>query len=122
MRSIVGLPGIFGTLGGGLGHYFFDFGGIAGQALAQELVAGFGDEHVVFDAHAEILFGDVDARFHSDDHAGFERVAILPGVGDVSAKVVANSVNVILAERFSVEIISVGIDVIAGDPVDAFIA
>jgi len=32
-------------------------------------VAGFGDEDVVFNTHAEILFRNVDTGFHGDDHA-----------------------------------------------------
>src|SRR6266481_6006413 len=121
-RSIVGFLRVFGALCGGLGHYFFDFGGIAGQALAKELVAGFGDEHVVFDTHAKVFLRDVNTGLHGDDHAGLKRTAEFAGIVDVEAKVVAETVNVILAERFSVEIFSVGIDVVAGDFVDAFVA
>jgi len=106
-------------LGGGLGHYFFDFGGVARQALAQELVAGFGDEHIIFDAHAKIFFGDIDAGLHGDDHAGLERLAGFSGIVDVEAEVVAESVNVILAERFSVQILTMGIDVVVGNFVEA---
>src|SRR5437016_5786166 len=40
----------------GFRHDLFDFIRIAREAFAQQLVAGFGDEHIVFDAHAEILF------------------------------------------------------------------
>jgi len=36
---------------------FFDCIRIARKAFAEQLVAGFGEEHVVFDAHPEILFG-----------------------------------------------------------------
>ena len=50
--SIVGVLRDFGTLRGGLRHYFFDFGGIARKALAQEFVACFGDEHIIFDTDA----------------------------------------------------------------------
>src|SRR4030081_2928518 len=90
-RSIVGFLRSFGSLGGGLGHYFFDFGGIAGEALAQELVARFGDEHVVFDAHAEVFLGDVNTGLHRDDHAGLKRPAVFAGVVDVEADVVAEA-------------------------------
>src|SRR6266853_1658167 len=121
-RSIVALLRVFGALGGGLGHYFFDFGGIAGQALAQELVAGFGDDYVVFDTHAKVFLGDVNGGLHGDDHAGLKRTAVFTGVVDVEAEVVAETVNVILAEGFSVEIFSVGVDVVARDFVDAFVA
>src|SRR6266403_3209056 len=107
------------ALGGALGHYFFDFSGIAGQALAQELIAGLGDEHIIFDAHAEIFFEDVDAGLHGDDHAGLERSTVLAGIVDVEADVVAETVDVILAQRFSVQVFSVGIDVIVGNFVEA---
>src|SRR6267154_4688711 len=121
-RSIVALLRVFGALCGGLGHYFFDFGGVAGQALAQELVAGFGDEHVVLDAHAKVFLGDVNAGLHGDDHAGLKRAAVFAGIVDVEAEVVTETVNVILAEGFSVEILSVGVDVVARDFVDALVA
>src|SRR6266403_773026 len=108
-----------GALGGGLGHYFFDFGGVAGEAFAQEFIAGFGDEYVVFDADAQILFGDVDAWLHGDDHAGLERFAVVAGIMDIEANIVAEAVNVIFAERISVQILSVGIDVVVGNFVQA---
>jgi len=34
--------------------------GSRGRPFAEQLVAGFGDEDVVFNAHAQILFGNVD--------------------------------------------------------------
>src|SRR5580658_6685349 len=46
-RSIISLLWFFGALGGGIGHDFFNFSGVAGEALAKELVAGFGDEDIV---------------------------------------------------------------------------
>src|SRR6267143_2045362 len=105
-RSIIASFRGLSALGGALGHYFFDFSGIAGQALAQELVAGFGDGQVVFNAHPEIFFRDVDARLHGDDHARLERLAGFSGVVDVEADVVAETVDVILAERVSVQVFS----------------
>src|SRR5713101_666231 len=107
-RSIIASLRGLSALGGALGHYFFDFRGIAGQALAQELIAGLGDEHIIFDAHAEIFFEDVDAGLHGDDHAGLERSTVFAGI-----------VDVILAHRFSVQVFSVGIDVIVGNFVEA---
>src|SRR5580698_6891404 len=100
----------FGALGGGFGHDFFDFIGIAGEAFAQEFVAGFGDEDVVFDADAEIFLGDVNAGLDGDDHSWLERFAIIARVVDVEADVVAEAVNEILAQRFAVKIFAVRID------------
>src|SRR5437899_9447412 len=120
-RSIVGFLRVFGALSG-LRHYFFDLGGIAGEALAQKLVAGFGDEHVVLDAHAKVFLGDVNAGLHGDDHTGLKRAAVFAGIVNVEAEVVTETVDVILAEGFSVEIFSVGVDVVAGDFVDALVA
>src|SRR5712672_4262139 len=122
MGSIIAFQRVFGTLGGGLGHYFFDFGGVAGEALAQELVASFGDQDIVFDAHAEVFLGNVNTGLHGDDHAGLKRPAVLAGVVDVESDVMAESVNVVLAEGVSMEIFSVGIDVVAGNLVHALIA
>src|SRR5271168_2312277 len=115
----IGLVGFLGALGGGFGHDFFDFIGVAREAFAQEFVASFGDEDVVLDAHAEIFLGDVDAGFDGDDHAGLERFAVFAGVVDIETDVVAESVNEILAERFAVKIFAVGIDVVVGNFVDA---
>jgi hypothetical protein len=64
--SIVALLGFLGALFRGAGHDLFDFIGIAGQALTEKFVAGIGDQHIVFDAHAEIFFRNIDARLHGD--------------------------------------------------------
>src|SRR6266852_1667593 len=83
-RSIVAtFLGLLGALFGGGSHDLLDFIGIAGEAFAEQLVAGFGDEGVVFDAHAEILLGNVDAGLDGDDHAGLERGAVFAGVVNV---------------------------------------
>src|ERR1700722_14936617 len=118
-RSIFSLLGFLGALASGLGHDSFDFGGLAGEALAQKLQPRFGDEHVVLNAHAEIFFGDVNARLDGDDHAGREGFAILARVVDIQTDMVAQSVNEILAERFAVQIFAVRIDVVVGNLVDA---
>src|SRR6266699_54785 len=99
----------------GLRHDLFNFIGIAGEAFAEQLVAGFGDEDVVFDAHAEILFGNVDTRFNGDDHAGLETCAMFPGVVNVQADVMAEAVDEIGPEGFAVKVFSVGIDVIVSN-------
>src|SRR5260370_32303970 len=56
-RSIVvAFLRLFGALLGPGRHDFFDFGGGAREALAQKLVARFGDEHVLLHAHPAIFF------------------------------------------------------------------
>jgi hypothetical protein len=52
------------------GHDFFNFFGQARQAGAEKFAAGFGNQNVVLDAHAEVFFRNVDAGFVSDDHTG----------------------------------------------------
>src|SRR5467141_5160743 len=121
-RSIVALLGLLGALVGSDSHDLFDFNGVAGQAFAEQLVAGLGDEDVVLDADPEILFGDVDAGLDSDDHAGLQRRAVLSGVVDIEADIMAEAGNEIRAEGFAVEIFSVGVDVIVGELVDALVA
>src|SRR6202011_5227253 len=106
----------------GFRHNLFDFNGVAGQAFAQQLMAGFGDEDVVFDAHSEILFGDVDAGLDGDDHAGLERGAEFARIVDVQTDVMAEAVNEIWPEGFAVKIFSMGIDVVVGNLVNALVA
>src|SRR5467141_4006053 len=106
-RSIVvALLGLLGALVGSDSHDLFDFIGIAGEAFAEQLVAGFGDEDVVFNTRAEILFRNVDTGFHGDDHARLERGAVVAGVVDVQADVMSQAVNEIGAEGLAVEIFS----------------
>src|SRR6202158_271851 len=85
----------------GVRHDLFDFNGIAGEAFAEQFVTGFGDEDVVLDADAEILFGDVDAGLDGDDHAGLQRRAVLSGVVDIEGDMMAGAVNEIRAEGVS---------------------
>src|SRR5260370_7620730 len=88
---------------------------MAGKAVAEPHVARFSDEAVVLDAHAEILFGNVDTRFNGDDHAGLERCAMFPGVVNVQADVMAQAVDEIGPEGFAVKAFSVGIHVIVSN-------
>ena len=53
--------GLRSALIGGFGHDFLNFIRVARELLAQQLHAGFGDEDIVFNTHAEIFFRDVDA-------------------------------------------------------------
>src|SRR5882762_6414858 len=122
-RSIVvALLGLLGALVGTDSHDLFDFNGIAGEAFAEQLVAGLGDEDVVLDADPEILFGYVDAGLDGDEHAGLQRRAVLSGVVDIEADMMAEAVNKIRAEGLAVAIFSVGVDVIVGELVNALVA
>src|SRR6516162_9286326 len=96
-------------------HDSFDFGWIARQSLAQQLVAGVGDQRVVFNAHAQILFGDVDARFDGNHHSGLQRAAIVARIVYVKADLVAQAMNEILAERPALAVFSVRVDIVVGD-------
>src|SRR5216684_4962505 len=104
------------------GHDFFNFVGVAGEALAQKFVAGVRDQDVVFDSNAKIFFGDVDAGLYGDDHAGPQRRTILAGVMNIQADVMTQSVNVILAQRLAVQIFSVRVDVVVGNLIGAIVA
>jgi len=88
-HSVGGLFCVFGSLRRGLGHYFFDFGGVAWETFAQEFVTRFGDQDIIFDAHTEIFLGDIDARLHGDNHARLERFAGVTGIVNIEANVVA---------------------------------
>src|SRR5947207_8327397 len=101
------------------GHDFFDFIGVAGEAFAEQLVAGFGYENIVFHAHAEILFRNVDAGLNSNDHTRLERGAVVAGVVNVQADVVTEAVDEIRAEGFAVKIFSVRVDVGVSNFLDA---
>src|SRR5262249_2025076 len=54
--------------------------------------------------------------------AGFQRAAILAGIVNVEADVMAEAVNVVLAERLAVLILAVGVDVVVGDFLQALVA
>ena len=97
------------------GHDFFDLVGRARQARGEQLCAGGRDQHVVFDAHAEIFLGNVDARLIGDDHSGFERAERAAGIVHVKADMVAQPVNEITAQRAALLVLPVRIDVIRGD-------
>ena len=85
-------------------------------------MAGFGDEDVVLDAHAQIFLGNIDAGLHGDDHAGLERGAEFARIVDVQTDVMAEAVNEIWPEGFAVKIFSMGIDVVVGNLVNALVA
>src|SRR5207249_2560287 len=106
----------------GGGHDFFDFIGIAREAFTEQLVAGFDDKDIVFDAHAEILFGDVDAGLNGNDHAGLESGAMVAGVVNVQADGMAEAVDEIGPEGFAMEIFPVRVDVVVGNFLHALVA
>src|ERR1700756_1180629 len=107
---------------GGFSHDFLDFGGFAGEALAQQFKASVGDQQVVFDAHAKIFFRDIDAGLDGDNLAWNERLARVAGIVNVEADIVAEAVDVILAESLTVHVFAVGVDVVVRDFVQAFAA
>src|SRR5258706_885280 len=99
-RSIVvALLGLLGALVGSDSHDLFDFNGIAGEAFAEQLVAGLGDEDVVLDADPEILFGYVDAGLDGDEHAGLHRRAVLSAAVVIPGDLMAVSAITIPCER-----------------------
>src|SRR5207247_5927762 len=112
----------FCALCSGGGHDFFDFIGIAREAFTEQLVAGFDDKDIVFDAHAEILFGDVDAGLNGNDHAGLESGAMVAGVVNVQADGMAEAVDEIGPEGFAMEIFPVRVDVVVGNFLHALVA
>src|SRR5260370_38675421 len=118
-RSIVSVARVFGALRGPYGHDFFYLLGIARKPLAEELVACFRDQNVVFDAHAKVFFRNVNAGLHRDHHAGLESAAVVAGIVDVQADVMTEAVDEILTEALAVKIFSMGIDVVVGDLEDA---
>src|SRR5215470_11780159 len=112
-RSIVALLFLLCALGGG--HVSFDFVGIAGEALAEQLVTGSCDENIVFDANTEIFFGNVDSGFDRHDHPGLQRAAIFARVVHIEPDVMSQAVNEIGTERFALTIFSVRVDVVVGN-------
>src|SRR5215813_2279060 len=102
-------------------HDFFNRVGVAREFFAKESGPGFGDQEIVFDADAEVLFRDVNAGFDGNDHAGLKRFAVFGGIVDVEADAVAEAVNEVLAERMSVQIFAMRVDVVVGDLVDGLL-
>src|SRR2546429_1940013 len=80
-----------------------------------QLVAGVGDEHVVFNAHAQILFGNVNARFDGDHHSRLQRAAMVARIVYVEADMMAQAMNEILAERPALAVFPVRVDIVVGD-------
>src|SRR5271154_5246489 len=82
----------------GFGHDLFDFVGGAREFCGEQLVAVLRDQDVVFDAHAVILFGDVNAGLVGDYHARGKGAAIVHVV-DVEAEMMSYAVKEVAAER-----------------------
>src|SRR5579885_3144774 len=79
-----------------LRHDSLDFIRVARQSFAQEFVARLGDEKIVFDANAQVFFGNIDAGLNGDDLAGLQRRAGGARVVNIKSDVVAEAVNKIL--------------------------
>src|SRR5215470_15958344 len=103
-------------------HDLLDLGRVAGQTLAQQLVAGAGNQHVVLNPHAQVFFRDVDARLHRHHHPRLERLAVRAGVVHVEADVVSEPVNVVGTKLVSMQVSSVRIDVVKRNFVHALVA
>jgi hypothetical protein len=93
------------------GHDLLDFVGGAREFCGEQLVAVLGDQDVVFDAHSDIFFGDVDAGLVSDYHSGLKRAAIVHIV-NVEAQVMPHAVKEVAAERVAVQVVAVRVDVV----------
>ena len=78
-------------------------------------MAGLRDQHVVFNAHAQVLFRDVNARLDRDHHSRLKRAAIVAWIVHVEPDMVTQAVNEILAKRSALAVFSMRIDVVVGD-------
>ena len=76
------------------------------------------DVEVVFDAHADIFFRNIDSRLDRERHARAERNVVIPAIVHIQANVVAQPVNEILIQRLPVQIFAVRLDVVAGNFVE----
>src|SRR6267142_4076929 len=81
----------------------FDFVDFLGKSR-EEAVTSRCHKYIVFDAHAKLLFGDVDARLNRDDHVGFKRTGRCSDVMDVESNVVAGSMDEIFSVAFGLDI------------------
>src|SRR5262249_54414141 len=113
--GVVLFAAALGSLCRASGHDFFNLAGIAWQLFAEDADTGLRNEHVVFNADAEVLLRNVNARLHGHHLARLERPAVLAGIVYIKTDVLAESVDVVLAERFSVQISAMRIDVVIGD-------
>src|SRR5580704_2334441 len=101
------------------GHNLLDFVGIARKARGEKFRACGRDQHVVFNAYAEIFFGNINSRLERDGHAGFERARRIAGIMHIESDVMAQSCNEVAAERMAFAILAVRIDVVVGDLIEA---
>src|SRR5262249_29692048 len=74
-----------------------------------------------FDAHSQIFFGDVDTRLDGYNLAGLEGLTKAARIVNVQSNIVAEAVNVVRAERLSVEILAVRVDVVVRNLPEAFV-
>src|SRR5438128_1813314 len=102
-----------------LGHDLLDLYDGAGQAGREQLVARFGDQHVVLDSHTQMFFWNVNARLDGHHHARFQRAIGRARVVDIQADVMAQSMNEVAAERAALLVLAVRVDVVVGDPKQA---
>src|SRR5581483_6244081 len=101
------------------GHCPLDFVGGAGEAGGQlhQPAVLIHVEHIL-DAHAKLLFRDVDSRLQREDHALVQFAAGLAGIVDVESDVMAQAVDEVAAEGIALAVLAVGVDVVVGDLVE----
>src|SRR6185503_9085657 len=85
------------------------------QGRAQNSRAGFGHHDSILNPDADVLFGNIDARFDGDDHAGCERRGRIAGIVNVQSYVVPQPVDEIFAQRLAVQVVAVAVDVVVSD-------
>src|SRR5258708_2807299 len=95
-------------------HGLFNLVRLPGKRGAQKLRAALRNQYHVFDPHADILFGDINAGLDGNYHAGLERSVDIRIV-DLQANLVADAMNEVFPERLAVQIFSMGVHVILGD-------
>src|SRR5262249_51930637 len=74
-----------------------------------------GDDQRIFNAHADVLFGNVDAGLDGDHHAGFKADVVVARIVNIEADVMPEPVVEVFAKRLAVQILAVRVDVVVGD-------
>ena len=92
-----------------------NFIGISGQCAAQDFRAGLRHENDVFDANPDILLGDINPWLDRDDHARFQGLGRIESVMHVETDVMREAVREVLAQRLSVKVFAVRVDVVECD-------
>ena len=75
----------------------------------KDAVARRRDEHIVFDADADLFFGNVDAGLDGDHHVRLERTRRITDIVDLQPDVMAGPVNEIFLVAFGANVIHRGL-------------